>query len=169
MEIRPFLESDAQAWWDFRLESLVAEPFAFGKSADEHRAMPLETVAGRFRDAPGTSLYLGAFDDARLVGMATFIREEGAKHRHRGHIYGVYVAPSHRGRGIGRALIGRVIELARQDPSLEQILLAVAATQHAARRMYQSFGFEKYGIEPRAMKIGQDYVDADLMILRVRG
>ncbi|HUA57523.1 MAG TPA: GNAT family N-acetyltransferase [Verrucomicrobiae bacterium] len=168
MEIRAFRECDAQAWWDFRLESLTAEPSAFGKSVEEHWAIPVETMAGRFRDAPATNLYLGAFEDSRLAGMATLIREESEKMRHKGHIYGVYVAPEYRGRGIGRALIGRLVELASEDPTLEQILLAVATTQHAAKQMYQSFGFETYGTEPKAMKIGSDYVDEDLMILRLR-
>jgi ribosomal protein S18 acetylase RimI-like enzyme len=168
MQIRAFRESDAQAWWDFRMESLMAEPFAFGKSVDEHRALAIEAIAGRFRDAPATNLYLGAFDESKLVGMATLIRDEAEKARHIGHIYGVYVAAAYRGKGIGRALIARLVEFSRQDPSLEQILLKVATTQSAARQLYQSFGFERYGTEPRAMKIGSTYIDEDLMILRLR-
>jgi ribosomal protein S18 acetylase RimI-like enzyme len=49
---------------------------------------------------------------------------------------------------------------------VEQVLLSVAATQEAAIRLYRSLGFEPFGREPRALKIGNRYVDEEYMILR---
>ncbi|MFI4921941.1 MAG: GNAT family N-acetyltransferase, partial [Gammaproteobacteria bacterium] len=127
----------------------------------------VETIALRFRDAPETTLNLGAFEDGKLVGTVTFMREAGHKERHKGRIYAVYVSPAHRRKGIAKALLTRLLETAKQDRSLEQVLISVATRQTAACELYRSFGFRTYGTEPHAMKVGGAYIDEDHMILRV--
>jgi ribosomal protein S18 acetylase RimI-like enzyme len=58
-----------------------------------------------------------------------------------------------------------MIRLLRSRPGLEQVALGVSTTNVAAKRLYESLGFEIYGRENRALKIGDEYVDEELMVL----
>ncbi len=168
MHVRDLGEADAGAWWAIRLTALETEPLAFGKSADEHRMTRVETIAARFRDTSPDQVTAGAFDDDILVGIATFRREFGGKDRHKGGIYGMYVAASHRRRGLARALMSYLIDGAKRDSSLEQILVSVAVPQAPARALYRSLGFVVFGTEPRALKVGDTYVDEHHLLLDLR-
>jgi ribosomal protein S18 acetylase RimI-like enzyme len=169
VEIRRLTGEDASEFSRLRLEALEREPQAFGAAPEEHRAMTLDTIEKRLGSgSDDRNFVLGAIADDRLLGMAGFYQEEGAKSRHKGHIWGVYVTQEWRGKGIARLLLSDLIQRARGKPGVEQLHLAVAAGQNSAQRLYESLGFEIYGREPRAIKVYERYVDEDLMLLRLR-
>jgi ribosomal protein S18 acetylase RimI-like enzyme len=151
-----------------RLEALEREPEAFGQSATEHRAMSREAIASRLRSNSALGDFiLGIFVESQLAGMAGFARLQNEKEKHKGRIWGVYLKKELRGKGMGGALLAEVMRVARCQPGLEQVVLTVAAGQAAAKKLYSSLGFEVYGRELRALKVGAGYVDEELMVLRL--
>ncbi len=163
MTNRKLTASDARLYWNLRLLALEQEPLAFGMSPEEHRLTTVEDAAALISNDRG--FILGAFDGEMLAGMARFERERGAKESHKGHVYGVYFAVSHRGGGAAREMLAALISAVRAEPGMEQLLLSVGVSNRSAQALYHALGFVGYGIEPRALKYGNTYVDEEHMIL----
>ena len=164
--LRRLTEPDAAAFRVLRLRALQESPAAFGSSYEETKHQPEGFFAQllRFKPEAPHDFFLGAFDPA-LIGMVGFRRETRMKTRHKGVIISMYIAPEARGHGTGRTLLEEAIAEARAQPGLEQIGLMVVATNVAAKRLYKGCGFETYGVEPRALKLGDNYYDEELMVL----
>ncbi|MCH8857355.1 MAG: GNAT family N-acetyltransferase, partial [Proteobacteria bacterium] len=82
------------------------------------------------------------------------------------HLIGMMVADTHRGRGIGRALLAAAITRLRATPGLAQVTLSVTAGNQAAIGLYESQGFERYGRLTDAIRLPDGRrLDKELMRL----
>jgi ribosomal protein S18 acetylase RimI-like enzyme len=166
--IRILTADDAGAYQALRLRGLRESPTAFGSTYQSEVDIPLPRIAERLaRGAGRENVVFGAFGDADgcLLGLAGLGRETGLKTRHRAHVWGVYVAPEARGRGVGRTLMHAVIAHARTLEGLERLTLGVEPGNGAARSLYHTLGFATYGVEPQAYALEGQYWDSELMSL----
>ena len=164
LAIRRLTPDDAAAYRALRLRGLQEHPDAFTSSHAEDSETPLATTERRLApDSP--DWVFGAFVGDELAGVVGLAREPRAKNRHKAAVFGMYVAPEHARRGIGRELLRHAIEAARSQSGLEQLVLTVTETNVAARTLYEKLGFRSFGIEPRAIRVGDAYFDKNHMIL----
>ncbi len=160
--IRCLEPSDAQAYRDLRLEALATSPEAFGSSYEEEAPLSLDTIRSRIPTSGPNSIF-GAFAGERLVGMAGFVMYERKKASHKGLMWGVYVQTEWRGHGLGRRLVQRVIEQASRHVIVLEAAVGLANT--SARRTYHALGFKPYGIERKAIRVGDVFYDEELLFM----
>ena len=104
MHIRALTPLDASAFQSLRLRALRECPEAFSSSHEEEVGTPLEEIERRLQASADSAIF-GAFDGPKLCALVGLQRETRAKLAHKSFIWGVYVAPEARGRGVaGQAL-----------------------------------------------------------------
>lgn len=164
MEIRLLNVADVEKYRSIRLEALLHHPESFASSYKEEKNQPIEFFEKKFQMK--NTFTLGAFEDSELVGIITFIKEEKYKLRHRANIVSMYVSPTNRGLGIGRALMEKVIQEAKDTKGVEQLYLTLVSNNISAKKLYSTLGFEIFGTEKRALKLENNmYLDEDHMVL----
>jgi ribosomal protein S18 acetylase RimI-like enzyme len=162
VQVRLLSAADAAAFQAARLEALALDPCAFAASLDEETGRSLDEVGARLDHGAA----FGAFLAGVLVGTAGFAMPPLQKKCHKGLLWGVYVRAAARGCGLGRLLVEQVIDHAR--PRVEQLHATVVVSAQAARALYRHLGFQIYGLEPRGLKVRDQYFDQELMVLPLR-
>lgn len=158
IEVRRLAEDDAEAYRTIRLEALERHPEAFQATYESSAKVPLELFAQRIK----RYALFGGFVDGALAGFVGFYPLRNAKVRHKGVMWGMYVREDARGTGLADAMVEAVVDHARGR--VEQIMLSVLASDERARRFYARMGFEPYGLEKRALKIGDRYCDEEFRV-----
>jgi ribosomal-protein-alanine N-acetyltransferase len=101
--------------------------------------------------------------DGEIVGYG--VLSTGANEA---HILNVCVAPAEQGRGLGRRVVGRLIELARWQRS-ERVFLEVRPSNPAAIALYESMGFNEFGRRPNYYPAKKGREDALVMAMELLG
>jgi GNAT superfamily N-acetyltransferase len=161
IDLRRLGPGHAPAYRTLRLEGFAAHPLEFRYSPADEEALTLAETERRLAD----SFVVGVFAGGELAGIGAWTRFAGEKLRHKGLLWGMYVQPRLRGTGAAARIVEAIVDDARGQ--VELLLLTVAAPNERARRLYERWGFEAYGTEPMAVRVGDAYVDEVLMARRV--
>jgi len=170
IRIRPIRFDDLDAFRAMRIEAVRACPLAFtadlaateARSLDEWRAQLARSTSDG-RDV----IMLADAGPAGLAGMTGVFTIDQPKLAHVGSVWGVYVRPPFRGRGVGERLLRACVDWAREKGRVT-LKLSVVAGNDAARRCYERVGFTAYGVEPLAVQWDGQLHDEILMVLRLR-
>lgn len=153
----------ADAYSHLRAQSVIHHPSAYSMDLEILEAAPRESVISLL--TPGEAGFLlGASHEGELVGILGLKRIMRWKASHMGTLWGLYVAPEHRRRGFGRALLGAMLEEARAVEGLEQLRLMVPTELTPAMALFEAHGFEPYGLEHRGRRTEAGYHDLSYMM-----
>jgi ribosomal protein S18 acetylase RimI-like enzyme len=158
MQVRRLVPADATPYRTLMLDAFRDHPDAFTSSWAERAAQPADWWAWRL--APGENAaqrVFGAFDAGSLVGVAGWRRGETSQVTHRGELFGMAVAAAARGRGAGRAIVEAILADARTT-GLATMTLTVSEGNGPAERLYERCGFERCGLEPMAVRVGERWI-----------
>lgn len=105
-----------------------------------------------------------ALDGMRVVGLIDLWGGTGSHNRHTGRL-GMSVLAPYRRKGIGRALLNRVVEEAKTWPDFCRIELEVVPWNEPAIRLYETAGFVLEGTKRNAGRLRGKLTDLMLMAL----
>lgn len=130
---------------DLRLAALQEAPTAFGSTYAAERELTEPQWADRARlwTAPGRSAAFVALAGSMGVGIVSVTVDPAADGRP-ARVYSMWVAPSARGHGVGRALMTQVIDWATRMQAAA-IYLNVTSTNTAATNLYRALAFTPTG------------------------
>lgn len=165
--IRPLGAEHASAYRAMQLEAVINHPEAFGGSPEELESHTDEEIIRDLTGAGPDRVIFGALTGDQLVGMLRVYRFPRFKTRHRVMLGGMYVKPEMRDQGIGRLLLSAGLNHAQGLQDVDHIVLAVTAGNEKARRMYIEAGFSTYSIDPRYLRVGEQYYDIEWMVKRL--
>jgi ribosomal protein S18 acetylase RimI-like enzyme len=131
---------DWELWRDVRLAALADSPEAFSSTLEREQAYG----ESRWREwlEPAKGLKAVAREEQSVAGIAgVWVPEDrdGA-----GELFGMWVHPSWRGRGVGDRLVAEALAWVQQR-DLKALDLWVVGANAAAERLYTRHGFRRTG------------------------
>lgn len=155
-ELRPLDPSDEAAFHAF-FQAVPEQERMFIK----HRVTEREVIHRWCAEIDyGRNLPLLAFADGQVIGDATLHQQLGGWKRHIGRV-SVLIHPQYRGRGLARALISELMEVARHS-GLEKLEAEFIGDQEAAMKVFALLGFTQFLRLPDYVKdmraITHDYI-----------
>lgn len=150
--IRPARIEDAPALAQAE-RTIAAEPgFLASQPAELTDERFAHKIAALGRADNGCYLVAEA-EDHTLVGHGLLDPLPLAATQHVVHLT-LVAHPGWQGMGVGRALLGSLIEWARAAPRIEKIELRVRASNERAQALYRAMGFTEAGRWRRRIRIG---------------
>lgn len=156
--------TDWQRVQRLRLAALQDTPDAFGSTFDDESQRPPEWWIDRLQSSGSVTFIAGSQSDSGMAVLGPFRSPPDCG------LYAVWVAPEHRGLGVGDALMSSVIAQARTQ-GVGRLVLHVGRHNLPAQRLYLKHGFLPTGREstfpPPRSHIIEDELELRLEVARL--
>lgn len=153
VHIRPLRHSDWEAFRDFRLAALLAEPGVFSSSYEKEVDYPprrwQRTILGPTNQA------FGLFDGEEFVGITAVFTHRDDPSGETAHLAMSFIKPEYRGKGLSGMLYEARLEWVAAHPKFNKIVVSHRASNEASRRANQRYGFVPIGREPHTWPDGE--------------
>jgi ribosomal protein S18 acetylase RimI-like enzyme len=133
------------------LSEILVEVVANGGSVSFMHPLPLESAdafweAALSAAARGQRIVLGASEAETLIGTVSLLLDCPPNQPHRAEIAKLMIRPSHRGRGVAKALVRAAERLAVERA--RTLLVLDTAADGGASGLYEGLGFTLAGVIP---------------------
>jgi RimJ/RimL family protein N-acetyltransferase len=137
--IRRLDEDDWQIFKQIRLEALANDPYVFGSNlaAESERT---EEQWREFLRSPKYGIFVLS-NDAVTRGMTGIVLDRDDPSERTALLWGSWLAPEVRGKGLSKLLYESRIAWAREHPTVERIIVSHRASNLSSKFANQAFGF----------------------------
>lgn len=164
--IRPAEPGDAEKMLSYLNQAGgETDNLLFGKEGVPITVQQEEDLIREMNSSPNSQMFI-AYSNGQIIGIASIRGSRPRRIAHRGEI-GLSVLKDFWGLGIGSKLMDELISFARSK-DIEIITLEVRSDNDRAIRLYEKFGFEKFGTYRQFFKIEGHYHDAEYMNLYLK-
>ncbi|MCV3263345.1 GNAT family N-acetyltransferase [Vibrio harveyi] len=108
------------------------------------------------------NFYVAVESDGELLGHLAINSTPKPRLKHSAS-FGIAVAKTSRGKGVGRFLMEYLLSYCDEQLNLTRLELEVHANNVAALALYKSFGFEVEGTKRKAVLVEDDLIDIVIM------
>lgn len=150
--IRPIRPDEVSELYGLRLRALREDPDAFDQTVDDAERKGSSPITELISAADsGRDLVLVVEACEGLKGLVVVSRSRRPRSQHRARLWGMWVAPEVRGRGVGGALLSGAVEWCREQ-GVEMVDLWVVTDHAGAIRVYERAGFRICGTTRDGMR-----------------
>ena len=139
-EIRQLNEDDWRELSQIRLTALKNDPQVFGSNYEKESHLTESDWRGKLRSDDSAIFMI--YDNETPIGMTGIAVDRADSTGKTAHLWGSWLAPEYRGKGISTIIYQARLEWAKNHPTIRRILVSHRASNAASKYANQKHGFK---------------------------